>query len=274
LASWTAANHFRLPRRGAIPPGYLADFSLSPTLNPWTPVRVFKRGVETARDGKILVSQSSWPHPPCPASPMHVTRLSAEDLQVPAQPGMLRVIGVREGTLLTEKLHKEPKVRDGLVQCDTGDDVIKLAVYNRYIPDRKPSVAFLHGLGLKKGAIAITVAHDSHNLIVAGVSDDAMVRVAGAVREAGGGAAIGAEEGPIEVLPLPIGGLMSDQPVATVAEGLKRLRDKAREWGSPLHSPLMALSFLALPVIPELKLTDMGLVDVSTFGFISLFEPV
>jgi len=130
----------------------------------------------------------------------------------------------------------------------------------------------VQGLGLRQGAIATTVAHDSHNLVVAGESDRDMMHVADAVRKTRGGMAIGTEGGPLEILPLPIAGLMSDQPIEKVVGCLQGLKRLAASWGSTLANPFMALSFLALPVIPELKLTDLGLVEVSSFTFVSLFE--
>lgn len=273
LATWTPAMHFGLHRHGAIAPGRYADFSLSPTLNPWNPQRVFKRGVEAARDGKLLIDPALWPRPFFPPSPMEITRLDAGDLEVAAQPGLLRTIGVGEGTLITRKLLLAPKIAGGLVVPDPERDILKLAVYNRYVPDKPPAVAFVQGIGIRKGAIATTVAHDSHNLIVAGASDADILHVAEAVRGVRGGLAIGVAGEEVEMLPLPIAGLMSDHPVHAVARRLEALNEKARAFGCGLHNPFMALSFLALPVIPELKLTDLGLVDVSIFAFVSLFEP-
>lgn len=272
LGTWTAARYFRLDHQGALAPGFRADFTISPTLNPWKPQRVFKCGREVARDGKLLVDPQSWPQPSPPPSPMNITRLARQDLIVPVQPGNLRVIGVQEGTILTRKLTLPPTVKDSTVVADCPRDLLKLAVYNRYLPDRPPAVAFVQGLGLRKGAIATTVAHDSHNLIAAGGKDDDLLRVVDAVRMMGGGMAIGAADGPMEMLALPIGGLMSDQPLQVVVERLEALKGLAAAWGSTLANPFMALSFLALPVIPELKLTDSGLVDVSSFAFVSLFE--
>jgi adenine deaminase len=272
LATWTPSRYFRLVRQGALAPGFQADFTLSPTLNPWDPHRVFKRGIEVARRGELLVGPQSWPQPPLPPSPMKISRLSLDDLAVPAQPGKLRVIGVQEGTLFTRKVLLPPKTTGSNVVADVEQDVLKLVVYNRYVPDRPPAVGFVHGLGLRRGAIATTVAHDSHNLMVAGASDKDILYVADAVRKAGGGMAIGAEDGPLQMLPLPIAGLMSDQPLATVVERFDALKSLAASWGSTLSHPFMALSFLALPVIPELKLTDLGLVDVSTFSVVPLFD--
>lgn len=272
LASWTAARHFRLARRGALAPGFHADFTLSPTLNPWNPQRVFKGGREVANGGKLLLDPQSWPQPSVPPSPMNISRLSPEDLTVPAKPGNLRVIQVREGTLITNKLVVPPRVENSMVVADNDRDILKLVIYNRYVPDRRPAIAFVQGFGLLKGAIATTVAHDSHNLIAAGGKDLDILEVADAVRKMGGGMAVGAAGGPLEMLPLPIGGLMSDQPLQSVVERLEALKNLAAAWGSTLANPFMALSFLALPVIPELKLTDLGLVDVSSFSFVSLFE--
>jgi adenine deaminase len=272
LATLTPARYFGLKRQGAIAPGYQADLSLSPSLSPWNPVRVFKRGVEVARNGRLLIAQEAWSSPSFPSSPMAVSRLNVEHLAIPAQNGMLRVIGAQEGTLLTRHILAAPSVENGRVVSDVERDILKMVIFNRYLPAKPPSVGFVQGIGLKTGAMATTVAHDSHNLIAVGASDSSIVRVAEAVRQAGGGMAVGGEEDEPVLLPLPVAGLMSDKPLHEVVERLERLTGKARTLGSPLRNPFMALSFLALPVIPELKLTDLGLVDVSTFSFTSLFE--
>jgi adenine deaminase len=271
LASWTAARYFGLSRQGAITPGFQADFTLSPTLDPWVPSRVFKRGVEVARDGRLLVDAASWQVPAAPPSPMRVGGLRHEELSVELQEGLLRVIGVQEGTLFTRELLMEPRADGRLAVADVDRDLLKLVVYNRYIEGKRPSVAFASGFGLKRGALATTVAHDSHNLICVGVSDAAILRVAEAVRDCGGGMAVGTEKGDLEVLPLPIGGLMSDGPLRDVVDRFERIQARSRDLGCVLAHPFMALSFLALPVIPELKLTDLGLVDVARFSFVPLF---
>lgn len=272
LATLTPARHFGLARRGAIAPGYRADFSLSPSLNPWMPVRVFKNGVEVAKDGKLLVDQNSWPSVSLPAGPMHNVRPLVEDLTVPAEKGLLRVIGVREGTLLTRKLLEQPTTVNGAVVSDPKRDILKMVICNRYQAGARPALAFVAGIGLNKGAMATTVAHDSHNLLAVGTDDSSILEVLDAVRRTGGGMAIGTARDGIEVLPLPVAGLMSDRPLAEVVDRLESLKAKAKAFGSPLHNPFMALSFLALPVIPELKLTDLGLVDVSTFSLVPLFQ--
>lgn len=272
LATWTPANHFGLKDRGAIAPGFLADFSLSPTLSPWNPQRVFKKGKEVAREGRLVQSMDSWTLPAPPPPFMNVGAISQDIFQVHSEGEKVLVIGVQEGTLLTKKMILAPRVEGGKVLADPSRDMLKVAVINRYSPQKGPALGFVHGLGLKRGAMATTVAHDSHNLLVAGTSDAAMSAVARAVRDAGGGMAIGEEQGPLEILPLPVAGLMSDKTLPQVVASLEKLKALARSWGSPLHNPFMALSFLALPVIPELKLTDKGLVDVNTFSRVPLFQ--
>ncbi len=241
LASWTPANYFRLRRRGALAPGFIADFSISPTIDPWNPVRVFKSGIEIAREGELLTDPACWPMPPLPGSPMRIGRISPEQLLVPAQTGKLRVIGILEATLFTRKLLMEPKIENGYVVCDPERDLLKAAVYNRYVPGRAPAVGFVHGLGLKKGAIATSVAHDSHNLIAAGVSDADISAAVSALRQTGGGLAA-ASGGRVEILPLPIAGLMSALPASDVsrqAQGAqsacKRLGGKTRQ---SIYGPL------------------------------------
>jgi adenine deaminase len=272
LATLTPASYFGLTRRGAIGPGYRADFSLSPTLNPWIPARVFKDGVEVAADGRLLDDSVSRPAVSGPGSPMNITRLSVEDLAVPAEQGMLRIIGIQEGSLHTRKILAKPRIEGNLAVADVARDILKLVVYNRYLPDRPPSVGFVQGFGLKRGALATTVAHDSHNLIAVGTSDADIVHVVDTIRRIGGGMAAGVEKASVEHLALPVAGLMSEEPVGKVSASFQQLRSFAQSCGSKLQNPFMALSFLALPVIPELKLTDLGLVDVSTFSFVPVFQ--
>jgi len=273
LASWTPANHFHLRRRGALAPGFIADFSLSPTLNPWDPMRVFKGGIEVARGRKLLADPAGRLMPPLPGSPMRMAEIGPEQLIVPAKPGKLRVIGALEATLFTRKLLLEPRIENGCVVCDTERDLLKTVVYNRYVAGMRPAVGFVHGLGLKKGAVATSFAHDSHNIIAAGVSDADITSAVSALIEAGGGMAAAVGD-LVEVLPLPIAGLMSPWPASEVSARLKVLKALIKDWGAKLENPYMALSFLTLPVIPELKITDLGLVDVSSFSHVDLFEEV
>ena len=234
LATWTAANHFRLPRRGALIPGFLADFSISPTLNPWNPVRVFKGGVETARDGKLLADPSDWPLPPIPGSPMRITRIAAEDLLVPAQNAGLRVIGAQEGTLLYAQGGCPAKNRKRICDLRYRKGYPEGGGLQPYIPDKGARAWIRAGHRAEKGALATSVAHDSHNVIAVGVTDADIVAVVSALRKEGGGMAVGAAGGELEILPLPVAGLMSTQPAREVAEKLGRLNTLARKWGSTL----------------------------------------
>jgi adenine deaminase len=275
MASLNPARHFGLRDRGAVAPGFRADFSVSPTLHPWTPVRVFKDGVEMARDGAPIDrdgEKTDFP-PGLPESPMHLPPLREEDLKVRAKGGRLRALGVRAGTLLTDHEVVQVQSTDGFVHADPARDLLKVAVYNRYSQESppKPAVGFVRGFGLRRGALASTVAHDSHNLVVVGASDSAMIAAARAVAESGGGLAVADDQRVLASLPLPIAGLMSPRPLEEVCRALEALNRAARSLGSPLPHPFMALSFVALPVIPRLKITDRGLVDVETFQLVPLF---
>jgi adenine deaminase len=161
--------------------------------------------------------------------------------------------------------------RDGLAVADPSRDLLKMAVIERHGRSGNVGLGFVTGLGLARGAIAGTVAHDHHNLIVIGADDRSMLAAAHAVALAGGGQAAAEGDEVLALQPLPIAGLMSDRPIEEVREQMDRLLATARRLGSPLHDPFMAMSFLALEVIPSLKLTDKGLVDVEKFEIVPLF---
>ncbi|SMC27603.1 Adenine deaminase [Desulfacinum hydrothermale DSM 13146] len=275
MATINPARHFGLKDRGAIAPGYRADFSVSPTLHPWTPVRVFKNGVEWVRDGAVVegMDQVPWEHEGLPESPMWLPPLRQEDLRVRAEGARLRVITVHAGSLITDQDLVEVRPTDGYVAADPAQDLLKVAVYNRYVPTDPPgpAVGFVRGFGLQRGAVASTVAHDSHNLVVVGASDSAMIVAAKAVAATGGGLAVADDDHVLASLALPIAGLMSPRPLEEVCRELDALNRAARSLGSTLPHPFMALSFVALPVIPRLKITDRGLVDVEAFQLVPLF---
>ncbi|MDY6909936.1 MAG: adenine deaminase [Thermodesulfobacteriota bacterium] len=274
MASRTPAETFGLKRRGALVPGARADFSLSASLHPWEPVSVYKNGLEAVRDGKVLVDLENGPSPAPPPSPMELGPISADLFALSGTPDReVKVIEVVEGSLLTRCVHAVPKTDGGRLVADTGRDILKLAVFNRYGPrtaQPRRGIGFVKGFGLTRGALASTIAHDSHNLIAVGASDAAMAAVCEAVRRVGGGLGVGDASGTLELLPLPIAGLMSLEPLDAVVDRLAALRRLARAFGCALRNPFMALSFLALPVIPELKLTDRGLVNVASFSMVSL----
>jgi len=193
------------------------------------------------------------------------------NLKIPARGRRARVIGVIPDQLVTEGLSEEVKVEDGLAVADVERDILKIAVIERHRGTGNVGLGFVRGFGLKRGAIASSVAHDSHNIIVVGAGDADMMAAARAVADMGGGLVV-AENGAVRArLPLPIAGLMSDQPVETVRRQMETLLEVAAGLGSALHDPFMAMGFLALEVIPALKLTDQGLVDVEKFDFVPLF---
>ncbi len=177
-----------------------------------------------------------------------------------------------EVSLITDVMLAEPKIEGDVVVSDPDRDILKISVWERHRGTDNVGVGFVHGFGLKKGAIAGSVAHDSHNIIAVGVDDSDIVAAVKHIAEMGGGLAVVADGKVIASLPLPIAGLMSDEPIERVAAMERRLNEAAGELGSPMKAPFMTLSFMALPVIPHLKLTDKGLVDVDKFDFVGLFE--
>ncbi|NLO04312.1 MAG: adenine deaminase [candidate division WS1 bacterium] len=270
-ATLNAADCFRLHDRGAVAPGLRADLAVVEDLRDFE-VRMTLRG-------GIPVDEIPDPPEPGIASvrgSMNVAGLSVESFSVPSagEQARARVIEVVPGQVLTGAGEALLQVRGGLVQPDPERDIAKLAVIERHRGSGRTGLGFVRGLGLTRGALASTVAHDSHNLVVAGVSDEAMLRAARALIEVGGGQCAADDDGVLALLPLPIGGLMSDHALGKVAEGVRAMQMAARQLGSALEDPLMALSFLALPVIPRLKLTDRGLVDVASFDYVPLLLPL
>jgi adenine deaminase len=189
----------------------------------------------------------------------------------PAAGELAKVIGLIPGQLLTEKLVLPVPVRDGRLAADPGRDLLKLAVVERHRGTGHLGLGLVKGFGLKKGALASTVAHDSHNIIVVGAEEADMLKAVEHLTTLKGGLAVVAQGRVLADLPLPIAGLMSPAPLEEVAAGSARLKAAYRSLGGGLPDPFMALSFLALPVIPALKLTDLGLVDVGRFQIVPLF---
>ncbi|HMQ55859.1 MAG TPA: adenine deaminase C-terminal domain-containing protein, partial [Anaerolineae bacterium] len=171
----------------------------------------------------------------------------------------------------TEAIVEETPQRAGRVVADLDRDILKMVVIERHLATGNVGKGLVRGLGLKRGAIASTVAHDHHNIVVIGADDRSMLAAAHAVAETRGGMAATDGDAVLAQLPLPIAGLMSDQPIETVRDQMDQMLRAAHQLGSTLHDPFMAMSFLALPVIPALKLTDHGLVDVDHFQLVSLF---
>jgi adenine deaminase len=182
-------------------------------------------------------------------------------------PLRIRVIEALDGQIITGAGEAEALLRDGQIVANPGQDILKIAVVNRY-KDAPPAVALVRGVGLKSGAIASSVAHDCHNIVAIGTSDEDLARVVNLLIQNEGGIAVVGDGGFEDVLPLPVAGLMSDGYAEDAATAYARLSQAAQALGSPLHAPYMTLSFLALLVIPALKLSDLGLFDGHKFAFV------
>ncbi|MFC3879205.1 adenine deaminase [Algoriphagus namhaensis] len=195
---------------------------------------------------------------------------SPVDFQIPAKGIKVRVIEALDGQLITPKIEGEILIRDGFAEANLEKDILKITVVNRY-QDAPPAVAFIKNFGLKSGAIASSVGHDSHNIIAVGVDDQSICKAVNLIIEAKGGISAFSEE-KVEVLPLPVGGIMSAEDGYQVAAAYTKIDRMAKEMGSTLGSPFMTLSFMALLVIPDLKLSDKGLFNGQNFEFTSLFN--
>jgi adenine deaminase len=274
MATINPAEYHGFTELGALGPGYQADVLCFDTLSGFRPSRVFQRGRLVARDGAVV--PGAVPDHPAPDFMRRSVHLStppaAAAFEFPVRPGArVRVIGIDDGSLTTTSLITD------LSDCaDDGDPrgpVARLAVVERHRRTGRIGLGWVRGFGLIQGALASTVGHDAHNCMVVGAhdADGPAAMAAGVARlaEIGGGQVAVDERGRVVAeLPLPIGGLMSDQPARVVAEGQHRLVEAARSLGTTIHAPFMQLSFLGLSVIPELRLTDKGLIDVGKFELV------
>jgi adenine deaminase len=255
--------HYRLPV-GLLRPGDPMDAAEVEDLRDFRPVRTWVEGRLVAEAGRSLIEGG----PVKPVNRFQARKIRPADLMVPAGGGQLRVIDVEDGQLLTREALLRPRVEDDRIVPDPERDVLYLVVLNRY-RDAPAAVAFARGFGLRRGALASSVAHDSHNIVAVGVDADSLCRAVNALTDQGGGIAVAA--GPrVDVLPLPVAGLMSAGDGDEVAARYATLTGLAKSLGSPLRSPFMTLSFMALLVIPELKLSDRGLFDGRGFRFTEL----
>jgi adenine deaminase len=271
MVTLNAAECFGLKDKGAVAPGYVADLVVVGELPRFNVRMVFKNGRPVAQDRKLLVKLPSVKDKKVTGT-VNIGNLTAKSFAIKAQGELARVIRVVPDQIITEKHILAPTVLKGMVVADKERDLLKLAVIERHKGSGRIGLGLVSGFGLKKGALGTTVAHDSHNIIVVGTNDADMLKAAKELKRMGGGFVAVAGGKVAAALALPIAGLMSDRPAEEVAESLTKLLDKAHVWGSRLANPFVTLSFMALPVIPELKLTDKGLVDVAKFQIVSLFE--
>ncbi len=259
-------QHYGLPV-GTLRPGEPADFIRVRDLDSLQVLETWIDGRCVARQGRPLVEQPALR----PVNNFSASAKKPADFAVPARPGHLRVIKAIDGSLLTQTVLAKATVENGKAVADVKRDLLKIAVVNRYAAEAAPACAFVQGFGLRGGAIASSVAHDSHNIIAVGADDEALCRAVNLIIESKGGiAAVHADEE--MVLPLPVAGLMTAEDGRRTGKMYERMDRFAREvLGSGLRAPYMTLSFLALLVIPQLKLSDKGLFDGEQFAFVPLF---
>ena len=263
MASLNPAEYHGLAHLGAIAPGYQADILLLPDLVSFVPDLVLKAGR----------AAPEIPAVPVPEWVRHTVRVGAvppDVFRIPWSGGGARVIGLVPGQIVTESLVDEPRVVAGEAVADPERDLAKIAVLERHLGTGRVGRGFVRGFGLRRGAFGATLAHDAHNLVVVGVDDASMARVVARLAEHGGGIVVADEDGIRSELPLPVAGLLSDRPLAEVLDASRALNAAAAELGVEYQHPFQALAFLALSVIPSLKITDRGLVDVDRFELVDL----
>ncbi|MBF0224082.1 MAG: adenine deaminase [Desulfobacterales bacterium] len=265
MASINTARFFGLKKQGAIAPGFKADFMLMDDLDSFKIYDVYLKGI---RINDIDFSIFLSPHP---SNSMNVKKLTTSSFKIHSKDGKINVIEVIEGQILTKSLEIKPKIINNLCEADAEKDISKLAVIERHHGTGNIGLSFIKGLKMKRGAICSTVAHDSHNLIVAGMNDNDMLLACRECISQGGGF-VAANNGKILAkMALPIAGLMSDKPINSVITEQKNIDDACKKI-CDIDNPFMTLSFLSLPVIPFLKLTDKGLVDVENFKIIEIYS--
>ncbi|NQT09865.1 MAG: adenine deaminase [Desulfobacteraceae bacterium] len=269
MATINPANYFGISDAGAISPGRRADLVVFSDLHNPCIEEVYYGGVLVAQKGKML-PEIKKPNPAAFQPSMNVGNKEI-DFSIPAQAKRLRVIDIIPNQVITNQSIVEAVVSGNKVVSDVFRDILKIAVVERHTGSGNIGKGFVRGFGLKSGALSSSVAHDSHNIIVVGTNDEDMKAAVEAVIKMGGGLAASCDSKICATLPLPVAGLMSQEPVYAVREKLDKLLEVARDFGTTLNDPFMTLSFLALPVIPELKITDKGLVDVKQFCIVPLF---
>ncbi|MDD5657803.1 MAG: adenine deaminase [Elusimicrobia bacterium] len=270
MASINTAEYFGLKDLGAVAPGYQADLIVFSDLRRVRISKVIKAGRLVASDGRLLRSALSV-YKGKVRGTINVRWIEPGDFAIRAAGRRARVIGVVPGQIVTRALTARVKAAGGLAVADVGRDLLKIAVIERHMASGRVAHGFVRGFGLKKGAIASSISHDSHNIVVVGTCDADMYAAAVEVVKLQGGIVAACGGRIVESLPLPVAGLMSDRSAEHVRDKLRRLIAAARAMGSRLDDPYMAMSFLTLPPIPELKITDRGLIDAVNFKVVPLF---
>ena len=271
MVTINAATFLSLPELGAVAPGYRADIVVLEELREFRARAVFKDGRLVAKHGRLLTDHPAAPHRPRSSFKIGWERFKGFTIPAGGQDvALARVIDVVPDQLVTREAVLPLMVQNGNAVADPVRSLAKLAVVERHKGTGNVGLGFVRGLGLREGAIASSVAHDSHNVVIAGMNDTDMLAALKAVERLGGGFVAVKEGTVLAAVPLPIAGLLSDLPLEDVAKQMDEALAAARALGSLLPNPFMTLSFLALPVVPALKLTDRGLVDVELGTFVPL----
>jgi adenine deaminase len=270
MVSLSTARFFGFTDLGAVAPGYRADILILSSLSPVAVKTVIKNG-HIVFDGGRLTTEFNKPSLMNYLSPMNIRAYGPNSFVIPKKGEFIRAIGLIPDQIITKGSIRKAPTEGDVVVSDTEQDLLKIAVVERHHGTGNIGLGMVDGFGLREGALASSVAHDSHNIISVGCNDQDIFEAVRAVEEVGGGLVAVKNGEVLSRLPLPIAGLMSDEPLGKVAHGWEKLTEAARNLGCPLKEPFMALSFLALPVIPELKITDRGLVDVKEFRHVPLF---
>jgi len=268
MGTLNAARYHGLRSHGAVAPGYVADLVAVEGLADFRPVAVWKDGRMVAKRGVAEVVDP-WTAPDWMRGSVRIEPVTAEAFRIAAG-GAVRVIGVAPGEIVTRALTAEPARVDGHAEADPSRDLAKIAVIERHKGTGRMGLGFVSGFGLRRGALASTQAHDAHNVVVVGVDDADMAAAVNRLIETGGGQVAVSGGAVVGEVPCPIGGLVSDRPVEEVADAVRHMERAVQGLGATLPAPFMAMSFLALSVIPELKITDRGLVDTVRFELVPL----
>ena len=272
MASLNTAEYFKIQDLGAIAPGYRADFNVFENLQEFTkPIMVFKGGEVVAENGELTNSLENMEIPATRGS-VNVGWLEDNCFQIQAKGDKVKAIEIIPHQLITKETVAKVNVENGLAESNVEDDVLKICVVERHRASGNVGKGFIKGFGIKQGAIASTVAHDSHNMIIIGTNDKDMYLAQKELVKSQGGRIVIKDGEVLAKLPLPIAGLMSDKDYEYVTSQSEALNVAAKEIGCKVDDPFMTMGFVSLPVIPELKITDKGVFSTKTFDFIDIFD--
>lgn len=271
MASLNTAEYFKIPSLGAIAPGYRADLVLFNDLENFEPKIVLKDGEIVAKEGKLTFETETLQTPSIRGS-VNVKWIEPDDFKISAKNNKAKVIQIIKNSLITKSEIYDIKSENDLAQSDIDNDILKIVVIERHRASGNIAKGFVKGFGLKSGAIASTVAHDSHNMIIIGTNDNDMLAAAVELVKSQGGKVVVNNGKVVSKLALPIAGIMSEESLEVVLEKSNSLNAAAQSIGCTLPNPFMTMAFLSLSVIPELKITDKGVFDYAKSEFIDIFE--